>query len=143
MSDVRLYQTDDGGEITIAGGRFTLDHSPDTAAYLSLFGGNEEDAGTTSTEPLQWWGNLLEQDRARHLRSETQHLLRSLPVATANLRRLEDAAGRDLAWMTTALGAGIKVSARMPAVRTVQLDIAITIDATTTELRFVEPWGSE
>lgn len=143
MSDVRLYQTDDGGEITIEGGRFMLDHSPETAAYLSLFGGNEEDAGTTATESLQWWGNLLEQDRARHLRSETQYLLRSLPAVTANLRRIEDAAGRDLAWMTTALGAGITVAASMPAVRTVQLDIAITIDATTTELRFVEPWGSE
>ena len=144
MTDVRLYHTVDGGEIEYAeDGRFVLDDSPATAAYLSLFGGNERDGGGAATERLQWWGNVVEEVETRRLRSETQHLLRSLAAVTSNLRRIEDAAGRDLAWMTTELGATVEVRASMPAVRRVDLDITIEIDGTATELRFSAPWGPE
>ena len=144
MTDVRLFHTVDGGEIDYTeDGRFVLDDSPATAAYLSLFGGNERDGGGASTERLQWWGNLTEGVEVRHLRSETQHLLRSLAAVTSNLRRIEDVVGRDLAWMTNELGAKVEVQASMPAVRRVDLDITIEIDGTTTELRFLAPWGPE
>lgn len=143
MSDVLLYQTDDGGEIDVIGGRVVLDDSPATGAYLSLFGGNLEDDGSTATEPKQWWGNLLEQDRARRYRSETQALLRALPAIPANLRRIEDAAARDLAWMTEELGAVIEAAASIPGPNRIVLAITIAIDATTTELKFVQPWGIE
>ncbi len=138
--DVRLVHTPDGGEIDIVNGRVRMDLTPATAAYLSLFGGNERDGRTDATEHLQWWGNLLEEEPARHLRSETQHLLRSLPAITANLRRVEDAAGRDLGWMSDELGADVSVRASIPALNRIQLDIEIEIDGTTHRLRFTEDW---
>lgn len=143
MSDVHLFHTDDGGEMRFINGRVELDHGAATAAYISLFGGNEDDAGTAATERQQWWGNLLDTDRARHVRSETQHLLRSLPAISANLPRIEDAVRRDLAWMEEAIGADVDASASIPALNRIQMDTTIEIDGAKTELQIVEPWGTE
>lgn len=142
MTDVRLTQTLDGGEMEVINGRVTFDDGPATATYLSLFGGNDDDAGTVATEDVQWWGNLLEEDPARHMRSETQHLLRSLPATAFNLRRIEDAVGRDLAWMTTELGAEVESAASIPQLNRVQIDVEIRIDGQKTELRITEPWST-
>lgn len=142
MTDVRLFQTDDGGEVEIINGRVTLDDTPETAAYLSLFGGNELDGGTAATEHKQWWGNLLEEDRARRLRSETQYLIRSLPAVTTNLRRLEDAAQRDLAWMIDALDADISVTATIPGLNRVRLKLAIQVGDDTYAPAFETQWGN-
>lgn len=143
MSDILLFHTDDGGEIDVQNGRFVLDDSPSTAVYLSLFGGNERDDGSAATSSLQWWGNLLEDDRALHYRSETQHHLRILPATPASLRRIEDAATRDLAWMVDALDAEVIVNASMPALNRIALNVAMTINGETTELNFEQPWRTE
>lgn len=143
MADVHLFQTNDGGEITITAGRVELDRGPATAAYISLFGGNEADDGSTATDAKQWWGNLIENDRARHVRSETQSLLRMLPAVTSNVPRIEAAVERDLAWITTELGAQVEADVTMPALNTIKIEVSITIDAQKTELEFIEPWGSE
>lgn len=142
MTDVRLHHTRDGGEVEIVNGRATTDDGPATAVYLSLFGGNEEDAGTAATDRVQWWGNLTEDEPARHLRSETQHLLRALPATAANLRRVEDAASGDLAWMVDELGATVEVAARIPAVNHIEFSVDVELDGRTTKLRIEEPWGS-
>ena len=95
MSDVLIFQTNDNGEICIVDGLVELTDDFRSAVYLSLFGGNEEDDGRDDNE-LTWWGNLNELDPAKQYRSETEYLLRSLPVTTGNLQRLEDAAENDL-----------------------------------------------
>jgi len=95
MSDVLLFQTNDDGDITIEDGLVELTDDFRTAAYLSLFGGNEDDDGRDDN-PLTWWANLNEIDPASKYVSETEFLLQSLPVTTSNLLRLEDAAIRDL-----------------------------------------------
>ncbi|MFW6031041.1 MAG: hypothetical protein ACOC9T_00500 [Myxococcota bacterium] len=143
MLDVRLQHTADGGEIEIARGRVKRDGTPATAAYVSLFGGNERDGSTTATEALQWWGNRIEQDQTRHLRSETQHLLRALPATSGNLPRIEAAAARDLAWMTQVLGAEVSVRATIPGLNRVALHIEILIDGEEHDLLFEERWGGE
>lgn len=143
MADVHLFHTDDGGEIKIENGRVEIDRSPATAAYISLFGGMEADDGSSATKAKQWWGNLLDDDPTLHVRSETQSLLRALPAVTANLPRIQSAVERDIAWMTTTLAAEVSALATMPALNTIKITVAITIDATKTELEFIEPWGSE
>lgn len=143
MTDIRLYHTDDGGEIDVVAGRFVLDDTPATAAYLSLFGGNERDANLAATEHLQWWGNLLEGDGSRHLRSETQHLLRTLPALSANLPRLATAVQRDLAWMESALAATITSRVTMPALNSIAIEVALEIDGTRTEFSITKHWGPE
>lgn len=137
MTDVLLRQTNDGGDITIEGGLLLMSEGLETAAYLSLFGGNEDDPAETDTA-LQWWGNLLEAEPARAYRSETQHLVKSLPAIPLNLRRIEQAAARDLQWMLdTELAQRITIEATIPAVNRVRLGIEIvTATGQTVELFF-------
>lgn len=141
MADVLQFNTADGGEIEILNGRPTMTNGLETAAYLSLFGGNERDGGIAADDHLQWWGNLGETEPARRYRSETQHLLRALPAITANLRRVEAAAGRDLAWMVGSVAEEVVAVAGMPGRNRVALDIRITVDGKVIPLRFEEPWS--
>lgn len=144
ISDVHLRHTDDGGEIDFVGGQAVLSDGLESAVYLSLWGGNERDSGKTSDTALQWWGNLGESDPAYQYRSETQYLLRSLPATPANLRRVEDAAMHDLAWLTgMKIASACSVSVSMPAVNSVQIDITLEIAPNQTpKFQFRRPWGA-
>jgi len=121
MSDVLLYQSNDDGEINFTSGIVELTNTPETAVYLSLFGGNEEDDGR-GDNPLTWWGNIDETDPARQYRSETQFLLQSMALVPRNLRRLEDAVKRDLAWFQAKT---LNVIATIPAVNRIKLVVQI------------------
>jgi phage gp46-like protein len=137
MTDVLLRETADGGEITVEAGLVLMSDGLETAAYLSLFGGNEDDAGDPASERLQWWGNFSESEPNRAYRSETQHLIRALPAVPSNLRRIEQAAGRDLAWMLAAgIAKSITAAASIPALNRVHLEVTIVTLKTTVQLAF-------
>lgn len=127
MADVLLVHTADGGEIRVESGDIQLTGGIETAVYLSLFGGNEDDSGIQGDEPKEWWGNKLEDAPERKLRSETQYLLRSLPAIPASLRRIEDSVERDLAWMSDSVASGIAVEASIPRLNWVQIDITVVL----------------
>lgn len=138
MSDVRIFQTVDGGEITCNAGQIVIDDGLDTAVFLSLFGGNDDDSGLEGDDPRQWWGNTIETEATQKHRSLTQNLLRGLPLIPANLLRIEDAAMTDLAWMTeTELASFVSASASMPALNTVKLTIKAEIQSKPFEESFV------
>ena len=143
MTDVALFNTLDGGEITIENGVIELGGGLESAAYLSLFGGNQEDAGERDSN-LQWWGNLIEPNEVRHQRSRTQHIIRSLPLIPLNLRRIEDAATLDLAWMISEqVASSVVVTATMPALNRVQLDVEIIAAARITNIVFEGNWRED
>lgn len=136
MTDVLLRQTADGGSITVESGLFLLSDGLETAVYLSLFGGNEQDSGEGASDQ-QWWGNLSETEPARTYRSETQFLLRALPAIPVNLLRIEQAAGRDLQWMIDEGAAqSVKVSAHIPALNRVAVNVALVVLARLIQFSF-------
>jgi len=138
--DVLLSQTDDGGEITIANGLLGMSGGLETAAYVSLFGGNENDDGL-SENGLNWWANFGETDPARQYRSETQFLLKSLPATTGNLGRIEDAAERDLAWFVEKkVASSVKVSASIPGLNRVTITVDIEAQGEESNFEFAENW---
>lgn len=140
QGDVLLCQTNDGGEINVAGGLVEMSGGLETAAYLSLFGGNEDDDGREDSS-LTWWANLDEADPARRYRSETQNLLQALPATTGNLRRIEDAASRDLAWFIDAGAASsVAVAASMLAVNMIKIVIDINAVGEESRFEFLENW---
>lgn len=140
QGDVKLFQTDDEGDITVRDGVVEMGGGLETAAYLSLFGGNEDDDGLTDN-PKTWWGNLGEIDPVRQYRSETQNLLRGIPATSGNLRRIEDAASRDLAWfISERVASSISVSASIPGVNRVKITVDIEADGIESRFEFVENW---
>jgi len=134
--DVLLYQTNDDGEISVTNGLVEMSGGLRTAAYLSLFGGNEDDDGLADNNKT-WWGNITETEKSRKYISETQNLLESLPITSGNLLRVEDAAKRDLAWFKNeGVATDINVSASILGLNMIEL--AINIDQET--FKFVENW---
>ena len=138
--DVLLYQSNDNGEVNVENGLIEMTAGLEVMVYLSLFGGNEDDPGGSDVS-LQYWGNFNETDPGRQYRSETQHLLRSLPPTSGNLRKVEEAAKRDLKGM---LDAGIitelSVSATIPAVNRVQITTNLNANGESVSLVYLETW---
>lgn len=142
QGDVLLFQTRNNGEINVEGGIVEMTGDFDTAAYLSLFGGNEDDPAGSVTE-FSWWGNIGETEPSRRYRSETQYLTRSIPATSNNLLRIEDAARRDLQWMLDEnIASSITVSASIPELNRLRLDISIQAIGLESNFKFVENWKS-
>ena len=140
QGDVFLAQTVDDGEIDVINGLVTMSGGLDTAAYLSLFGGNEADDGRASN-PANWWGNIDETRPARQYRSETQNLLTGLPATTGNMLRIEDAVRRDLDWfLSENIASLIEVDVTIPELNKVNISVRIEADGLETRFNFVENW---
>ena len=142
--DVVLYNTADGGEIVCEGGVIALDPGIESAVYNSLFGGNEDDSGDDDGKPNQWWGNVIETDENKLLRSRTQHLLRSIPATSGNLRLIEDAVVQDLDWMvSTELAGAVGAFASIPALNTVKIEVKIIVNGVeyAPAPTYTRPWG--
>lgn len=137
--DVVLFQSLDGGEIEINNGLIEMNEGLQTSVYLSLFGGNDEDDKISNQEfNKSWWGNY-EEEELNQIRSETQFLLKSLPATSSNLRKLEITVKRDLDWMIQSkLANNINVSASIPALNTIKLNIEINNES----YEFIENWRS-
>jgi len=140
QGDVILFQESDGGNINIVDGIVEMGGGLETAAYLSMFGGNEEDDGRAENN-LTWWGNLDETVKSRQYRSETQYFLNTLVPITSNLLRIEDAVKRDLAWfLTEKIASSVEISVSMPALNTVKIIINIIAIGLESRFEFVENW---
>jgi phage gp46-like protein len=136
QGDVLLYQTNDDGDISVTNGLIEMSGGLRTAAYLSLFGGNEDDDGLANN-PKTWWGNTVENEKSLKYISETQNLLESLPITSANLLRVEDAAKRDLAWFKDeGVASNVSVSASILGLNMIKLSINIDQE----RYEFVENW---
>lgn len=96
QGDVLLYHGDkDAGEINESGGIIEMTQRYETMAYLALFGGNQEDDGSSATEKLQFWGNEGEPPE-RQYRGRFQVRLSGAPLTSASLKDLETDALYDL-----------------------------------------------
>lgn len=140
QGDVRLYQILDDGDIVVKNGIAEMNGGLGTAAYLSLFGGNEDDNGRPNNS-LQWWGNFIEIDPSKRYTSELQNLMQSLPLITGNLRRIEDAATRDLKWfLTENIASRVEVEASIPGINRVDITVKIEANGQESTFQFTENW---
>lgn len=134
--DVYIFDTADGGNITPD---LAIRDGLESSVYLSLFGGNVKDDGR-ETNAFNWWGNIGENNLSRVYRSETAFLLATVPPTPSNLRRIEDAANRDLAWcITEKVSKTVRVVASMPKLNFVKLVIFLE---GISPLEFRSHWGS-
>lgn len=141
QGEVLFFQTPNGGEIVSASGLIEMTGGLESAAYLSLFGGSQEDDGRPDNAKT-WWGNIGETEVAKQYRSETQNLISSLPMTSGNLSRIEKAAGRDLAWMVPRAASEVTVFAQIEGVKSLKLTVDITAEGEESRFEFVENWKS-
>ena len=140
QGDVELFQTNDGGDITVVGGIVSMVGGLGVAAYLSLFGGNENDDGLQDNIE-NWWANIDETEPSREYRSETQNLIRGIPASSNNLKRIEDAAIRDLAWfLTESIASTITVAVSIPGLNMIKIVVTIEAEGVESKFEYVENW---
>lgn len=135
MTDVFLYQTANDGEIDIDQGDVLMTGGLETAVYLSLFGGNFRDDGTTSN-PKQWWGNADVNEPQEKQTSRFQYFVNSSPATSANLRKAEDLAEADLAWLKREYD--IQINATIPSFNKIKITVSITSET----FEFLEDWAT-
>lgn len=134
--DVHLFDSVDGGNVM---DDLETRDGLETAVYLSLFGGNALDDGRPQNLST-WWGNIGENEAAKQYKSEAAFLLRTVPPNTANLKRIEAAAARDLAWLVPEYVNKIQVKAFMPKLNAVNLTVSLDgLDP----LQFRTNWGEK
>jgi len=143
QGDVILYQSLDGGDIESVNGLITMSGGLQTAAYLSLFGGNQynkDENENIETETFkEWWGNSGEDEENKYI-SKTQNFLEGMPPISSNLKKVEELAKEDLKWMiNTNLATEITVNASIPQINMVKLEI--NIDNQT--FVFIENWRNQ
>jgi len=131
MSDILLFQTDDGGEIELINGFVTLTDELETAAYISLFGGET------------WFGNELQETDSSKIESTTGKVINETPPGSGGLLIIEDAARADLAWLITEnLASSVDASATLTG-STLDLEITIEYDSgETVILNFEQNWSA-
>ena len=96
--DLLLCDTPDGGDIIIDNGLLLSEKQFSTAVYLSIFGGNKDDAGKVKSSN-EWWGNKINNiTENEKLRSRFQNIIFGLPMTVKNIREAESAAEQDLKW---------------------------------------------
>lgn len=129
--------------IEIVNGTMTMTGSFDTAVKLSFWGGNELDDGSAGNIE-EYWGNLLENEEQFKMVSRLQHLLRSLPLTSASLRQIEEAAAADLAWfLTSGIASSIEnIQATLPAPNHVRITGDIKAEGDQSVFSFTENWRS-
>ena len=97
--DILLTETPEGGDIVLEGGLVKPCKDFSTAVYLSLFGGNKDDAGTVKNR-YTWWANTLkETPENEKMASRFQAVITGLPLSVKNIRKAEAAALLDLGWL--------------------------------------------
>lgn len=141
QGDILLFQTADGGNITIQLGEdVQLTGGFETDFFMSLFGGNEDDDVSVSTKK-SWWANLMEEDPAFQFRSRTQNLLISLPLVSGNLRKIEDAAKRDLqSYIDIGAVDTVEVTVSITGPRRVKIIIDAVADGNNIQVVFLANW---
>ncbi len=140
QGDVDLFQISDDGEIFVEGGQVAMSGGLETSVFLALFGGNEDDQ-SRENDNKSWWGNLLETGENEQYRSETQNLLQSLALTSANIQRVESAARRDLRYLINdAIASEVTVRATIPALNKICLEINVNAAGEESTFRFVANW---
>ena len=144
--DVLLNSTLDGGDLVIENDFIVGTGGFETAAYLSLFGGNKKDNGTESTKNESWWGNQLDENEPdKKLISRTQNIMLSYEATPSNLLKVEQAANLDLAWFKNqGIADTIEVVGSLPSRNRLELSIEILKNGELlADFKFIENWKAQ
>lgn len=126
--------------ITVIQGVVEMTGGFETAVLLSLFGGNRLDDGTPRSK-YGYWGNFIQSNPARRYVSRVQHALRTIPLVTANLHIIREAALADLDWLITEGAANVvEVEVEVPALNRVKLNVTLQARGQELHFSFTENW---
>jgi hypothetical protein len=105
MIDILLFESGNGGEISLLNGDIEMTDSLANQSYLSHFGGNVE--ASTNGEEIEgeerkdWWGNIFFQnDSTSQMNSELERTLNNTALNSVGRLQIEQSAKSDLEFLS-------------------------------------------
>jgi len=114
-TDLLLYETGDGGDMSVINADLLLTQTLYQQVYLALFGGNLEANTKTDTLPteqrLDWWGNLLimADTPSTQFNSDTERTINDVALNSAGRQSILAAVQSDLSYLTELLDYSVGV----------------------------------
>lgn len=129
--DVLLFQTLNGGDISITDGIAQMTQGLETAVYLSLF------------SPIDTYLNEAAETPDEKLSSQTEEVLNNKPQTSKNYQLLVQAVDADLKWLISNGSANsIEASAASDGLNRVIINISIEQDSGSTNITIPTDWGN-
>jgi hypothetical protein len=107
--DILIYESGDGGEISIVANDLELSETLYQQVYLALFGGNVE-ANTKNNilvneERLDWWGNILfhRAESTKQFNSNTERALLEIVLNSSGRLKIIQSVNDDLKYLNDLL----------------------------------------
>ena len=134
QGDLFLFQTNDGGEISVKNGEPVMDGGLQSAMFLSLFGHDDSDL---------WMNEYL--DEIEQLKSEFYPFIKGAPKSVQNILKAEELAKKDLQWfIDTDIADEINVDIQSTDVKKITMNVEILADGEViAENEFQINWGFE
>lgn len=115
QGDVLLFQTLDGGNISLTNNQIDMTTGLETAVYLSLF------------SPEDWFLNDIAETENEKLTSQTEQLIATTPNVSSNYTLLDQAINNDLKWLLDA-GRAKSISVGVSSNQINRVNISLEID---------------
>jgi len=88
MTDIALYQTNDGGDILLRGSDMVTTSTVDNMIFMALFGGND------------FWGNtMIDEGNGVTFNSLTEKTLNEVTLNSSGRIKIQEAVIKDLAFL--------------------------------------------
>lgn len=113
--DILLYESGDGGEMSIQSNDLALAETLYMQIYLAMFGGNVEENTKTSylvnEERFDWWGNTLffDNEKSKQFNSNTERTLKNVTLNSSGRLEIIRAMNEDLSYLNDVLDFSVDV----------------------------------
>ena len=113
--DILLYESGDGGEMSVMSDDLVLSETLYQQVYLALFGGNIEANTSNNTliteERKDWWGNELiyKETPSKQFNSNTERTINNIALNSSGRLEVIRAVESDLQYLTTLLNYSVDV----------------------------------
>lgn len=125
--DVKLIITKEGFDIDLKNNFIEMTSGFESAIFLSIFGGNEEDDYSEATKEKQFWGNRL---NGNQYRSRTLKFINGSYANAQNLQLLEKNILLDLNWFIEEnIADTLEVDCSIPNFNELKIDIRLLRDS--------------
>lgn len=121
--DIKLFLTNEGFDINLKENFIEMTNGFESAVYLSLFGGNDEDDASEATKKNRFWGNELND---YEYRSKTLNFINGRNANAQNLKLLEKYVLLDLNWFVEEnIADKVEADCSIPAFNELKIEIKL------------------
>lgn len=124
--DIGLYETLNGGDISIQDNDIFTSVSLWNQIYIALFGGNVEQSTTDNLDGLErsdFWGNSFIDDVDEQYNSETERILNNVSINSSGIQKIQQSVENDLGFLRKL--AEVEVDVTIPRIDSVYIFISI------------------